>query len=593
MTLAEPTLSFDISDFHGTSVTGQYWHWRCSDHQAVDDVCRYLQLPELLARVLVGRGLNCDTIPDYLDPTLRALLPDPFHLRDMDKAVARLMQAIKQKETIAVFGDYDVDGATSSALLIRYFRALGIELLYHIPDRQKEGYGPNAPALLALQKRGASLAITVDCGAVSFEPLADVSKAGLDVIVIDHHKGAAQLPDAVAIVNPNRLDETTDCTHLAAVGVVFLTLVALHKTLREDGFFKDKPEPDLRHLLDIVALGTVCDVVSLTTLNRAFVTQGLKVMQARRNDGLSALMDNAGVNGELSAYHCGFALGPRINAGGRVGESDLGVRLLTSQNKQEQIDISTTLSIYNDERKAIEAEVLDAAMQQAERQANHDMIMVSGDGWHAGVIGIVASRIKERFHRPSAVIAINDGIGKASLRSVSGVDIGTAIVAAREQSVIIEGGGHAMAGGFSVDASNIDATHQFFLERIATDMQHYLESRALKIDAPFTTAMATPATITELNRAAPFGMGNPPPTLVLRDAKIIALDVLKELHIRLIVTDASGGRLKAMSFRSIGTKLGDALLGARGKRCHIAGNLKLEHWQGRQQVSFMIDDVMV
>ncbi len=593
MLAQETALPIDITPLEGTSATGQLWQWRTTDAHAVAEASRYLQLPELLARILVGRGLTLDTIPDYLEPTLRALMPDPSHLRDMDKATERLTQAIKNKETIAVFGDYDVDGATSSALLIRYFRELGIELLYHIPDRQKEGYGPNAPALLGLQERGASLVITVDCGAVSFEPLAEAAKAGLDVIVIDHHKGAAQLPDAVAVVNPNRLDETSDYGHLAAAGVTFLVLVALHKSLREDGFFNDKPTPDLRHLLDIVALGTVCDVVSLTTLNRAFVTQGLKIIQSRRNAGLAALMDNAGAVGEPSTYTLGFMLGPRINAGGRVGESDLGVRLLTSTDPQEQHAISASLSRYNDERKAIEMDVLERAMEQAARQTNHDMIMVAGAGWHPGVIGIVASRIKDRFHRPAAVIAIDNGIGKASVRSVSGVDIGATIVAAREQGIIIEGGGHAMAGGFSVNEDAIDAAHNFLMERIAADMKHYLQTRSLSVDAPITTAMATPATIEMMNRAAPFGMGNPSPRVVLRDAKIIAIDILKDQHLRVILTDTSGGRLKAMSFRSVGTPLGDALQSSYGKTLHLAGSLKLEHWQGRQQISFMIDDVML
>ncbi len=577
----------------GVSISQQHWQWRCDDYQVIADLMKYHEMPELLARIVAGRGYECDTAYDYLSPTLRALLPDPFHLLDMDKAVNRLVQAIKDGETLAVFGDYDVDGATSSALLIRYFRMLDKEMLYHIPDRREEGYGPNAPALLGLQQRGASVVMTVDCGAVAFAPLQEAAQAGLDVIVIDHHKGAAQLPEAVAVVNPNRLDEHSPCQHLAAVGVTFLVLVALNKRLREEGYFDNKSEPALLSLLDIVALGTICDVVPLTTVNRAFVTQGLKMLSHRTNTGLATLLEHAGIHGEITSYHAGFVMGPRINAGGRVGQADLGVRLLTGNDTATLKEIAGLLDMYNVERQTIEATVLQEAMEQAEHQHNQPMILVAGEGWHPGVIGIVASRLKDRFHCPAGVIALEGESGKASVRSVHGVDIGTAIVAAREAGVITEGGGHAMAGGFSLKSDALEDVQTFFNERLARDIQLYQETRTLKLDAAITTRMAHSGTIDVIQRAAPFGMGNATPYMVVKDASIVACDVLKDQHIRLVITDASGGKLKAMCFRAIGTALGDALLSCRREKMHIAGTLKEDIWQGRRQVTLIVQDIML
>lgn len=581
--------------FHGVSLLKQRWQWRCEDITEVMDLCRYCDVEEPLARILVGRGVTAEEAHPFLQPTLRHFLPDPFILKDMDKAVARIVRAIEAGEKIVIFGDYDVDGATSTALLLRYFAMLGVQAGFYIPDRFKEGYGPNAEALCRLKVEGAGLVITVDCGAVSFAPLQAAHDVGLDVVVIDHHKGAAELPKAVAVVNPNRLDETSAHTHLAAVGVCFLLVVALNKTLREQGFFtmRGMAEPSLLSLLDVVALGTVCDVVSLTTLNRAYVVQGLKVMQQRSNAGIAALLEVAGIeDASLTAYHLGFVLGPRINAGGRVGESDLGVRLLTEQDPDTLRDIATRLNHYNMERQAIEQTTQDAAMEAAHAQHNHEVLMVAGEGWHAGVIGIVASRLKDRFHRPSIVASLEGGKGKASARSVSGVDIGAAIVAAREHGIITEGGGHAMAGGFSFEAQRLDEVHQFFNAQMAQGVGEYLETRCLKLDIPITAAMATPALIALLDQAAPYGMGNPSPMMVLKDAKVVRVDVLKEQHIRLTITDATRYQLKAMCFRAVGTPLGDVLQRAYGKNLHIAGTLSLNHWQGNTSVTMSVVDAM-
>jgi single-stranded-DNA-specific exonuclease len=585
-----------LRNFTSLSSMGQQWKWRCDDNDIALDITKYLQLPEPLARVLAGRGIDAQHALDYLEPTLRNSLPNPFELRDMDKAVARIIEAVQQHQRIVIFGDYDVDGATSTALLMRYFAMIGVEVGYYIPDRMSEGYGPNSAAMDKLKAQGAELIITVDCGAVAFAPLSHAAEIGLDLVVIDHHKGAAELPKAIANVNPNRLDEHNPNTHLAAVGVCFLLLVALNKTLREDGFFANHtlPEPNLISLLDIVALGTVCDVVSLTTINRTFVKQGLKIMQTRANAGISALLEVAGIDASeaLSAYHLGFVLGPRINAGGRVGESSLGVRLLTSTSNAEIAQIAKQLNQYNAERQAIEAMVLDSAMKAAEKQANYDVIMVAGQHWHEGVIGIVASRIKDKFNRPSVVISLGETKGKASARSVTGADIGAAIVSARENGVILEGGGHAMAGGFSLDPSRLDAVHQFFIEHMQASVGRYLENKSLKIDVPITCAMANHALLATLNQAAPYGMGNPSPVLVIYDALIQYIDILKEQHLRLTITDSSNMRLKAMCFRAVGTKLGDFLLQSKGKKVHLCGSLSENNWQGNSSINFMISDAM-
>jgi single-stranded-DNA-specific exonuclease len=594
MNLAYKTPLISLRNLHNISANAQRWQYRFDDMNIVQDMINYLELPETLARTLAGRGINAENAPSYLNPTLRETLPNPFELKDMEQATARIIKAIHKCQNICIFGDYDVDGATSTALLIRYFAMLGVKAEYYIPDRISEGYGPNAPALLKLKQQDIDLVITVDCGAVAFAPLKAASEAGLDVIVVDHHKGAAELPIAVANVNPNRLDEHNPNTHLAAVGVCFLLCVAMNKALRESGYFANKPEPNLMHLLDLVALGTVCDVVALRGINRTFVKQGLKIMQSGNNAGMAALLKIAGVDDEqLTAYHLGFVLGPRINAGGRVGESSLGVRLLTSNDTNEIEQIAVQLNQYNLERQAIEANVLEMAMIEAGKQSNYDVIMVAGHGWHEGVIGIVASRLKDRFNRPAIVVSLSDAKGKASARSVSGVDIGASIVAARECGLIVEGGGHAMAGGFSFKPETLNDLHQFMITQMQAGVGRYLENQTLKIDAPINCAMVNHTTLKNIEQAAPFGMGNPSPLLVIYDAVIQNIDILKEQHLRLFLSDNSKGRVKAMCFRAIGTPLGEFLLQMKGKNIHIAGTLSENNWQGSSSIDFHIVDAML
>ena len=453
----------------GRSLTGKLWRARACDDRIALALSERFDLPEIVGRVLAGRGVGLDQAESFLDPTLRRLLPDPSHLKDMDAAVKRLTRAITSGETVAVFGDYDVDGATSSALLKRFFASAGGKLVVYIPDRMKEGYGPNAPALLKLKKDGAAVAVTVDCGITAHEPLGAAKEAGLDVVVVDHHVGEPALPPAVAVVNPNRLDETSPHRQLAAVGVAFLLVVALNRALRAAGWYGDKrPEPDLMQWLDLVALGTVADVVPLTGVNRALVRQGLAVAARRANIGMAALSDVAGLKQAPAAYHLGFLLGPRVNAGGRVGEADLGTRLLSTEDADEARKIAAHLNDLNRERQEIERRVLEQAIEQVEKSgASGAIVHVIAEGWHPGVIGIVASRLKDRYARPALVTAIGgDGIGKGSGRSVNGADLGSAVIAARQSGLLMNGGGHPMAAGWTVAKGGAEKFAAFVAERL-------------------------------------------------------------------------------------------------------------------------------
>jgi single-stranded-DNA-specific exonuclease len=553
-------------------------------------IAQQLGLPELLGRILAARGVAPDQAAVFLKPTLRALLPDPFHIKDMDKAARRIADAIMAREPIAIFGDYDVDGATSSALLIRYLRSFAITPLVHIPDRMKEGYGPNTPALLAFKERGASIVITVDCGTMAFEPLAAAKAAGLDVIVADHHKGDAQMPDAYAVVNPNRADETSPHTQLAACGVTFLLMVAVNQRLKAEGV----ATPDLLAFLDLVALGTICDVVPLTGANRALVTQGLKVLRERGNAGVAAAMDVASLAEAPGTYHAGFIIGPRINAGGRVGKSDLGVRLLATDDPQEAASIAQQLNQFNAERKAIESLVLEEAMRDASAlPATDSMIVVARQGWHPGVIGIVAGRLKDHFHKPTAVIALSGGTGKASARSVAGLDLGALVVAATHHGLLLGGGGHAMAAGFTVAEAQLEPLKAFFNSQLAAHAVP--RERILHLDGTVSLAAITPEFIRMADSAGPFGAGNPAVRLQLSQVRVVHSAIAGDGHIRAILSEtglgAGAGSLKAMAFRSLGTPLGDALMQPSRPALHIAGHARLNIWQGKEKADFFIDDV--
>ena len=547
-------------------------------------------LPEVVGRVMAARGVTLDTADTFLTPTLRALMPDPSVLADMDQAAARLTDAVIGGESIAIFGDYDVDGATSTALLQRYLSAVARPPRCYIPDRITEGYGPNTPALLKLHHEGVRLVVAVDCGTTAYEPLAAAAEAGLDVIVLDHHAAESKLPQTRALVNPNRLDDHSGLGTLCAVGVTFLTVVALNRSLREAGWFTHRPEPDLLGWLDLVALGTVCDVVPLVGLNRAMVTQGLKVMARRSNPGLVALADVGGLTTTPEAYHAGFVLGPRVNAGGRIGASDLGTRLLTTNDPGEAAGLARRLDDLNSERRQIESLVLEAALEQLGSAEPPPLVLVVGTEWHPGVIGIVASRLMERTRRPACVISLCDGIGKGSGRSVRGVDLGAAVIAARQSGLLLNGGGHPMAAGFSVAAERVGALREFLTERITAQIGGQTPQASLELDGALAVGGATPALAETLARLGPFGSGNAEPRFAVVDARIVRVDVVGTNHVRCILTGAEGGRLKAIAFRAADTELGHALLTAGTRPLHLAGPVRLDTWNGANGAQLTIDD---
>ena len=577
---------------------GRRWESRCNDQRLAWALAQRLALPETVGRVLAGRGLDLEEVEDFFQPTLRKLLPDPFRFKDMGRAVDRLRAAIEGGEAIAVFGDYDVDGATSSALLKRFLAAAGVPLRVYIPDRLKEGYGPNAPALLRLKSEGISLVITVDCGTTAHEALATAAEAGLEVVVLDHHTAEPRLPPVHAMVNPNRLDEDGAYGQLAAVGVTFVFLVGLNRALREAGWYarNGREEPDLRRWLDLVALGTVCDVVPLTGLNRAFVAQGLKVMAGRRNAGLAALADVARLDQTPGTYHAGFLLGPRVNAGGRVGRSDLGARLLACDEAGEAAELAVELDGYNSERREIERAVLDQALAQVEsKQALSDgLVLAAGEGWHPGVIGIVASRLKERTNLPALVVALEDEVGKGSGRSVPGVDLGAAVIAARQSGLLIDGGGHPMAAGLTVAKDRLAELRAFLSERLARRMAEIDYRPALGIDAVLQPGAARADLVQRLEEVGPFGVGNPEPRFVLPGVQVLGPKVVGESHVRATLLGADGARLKAIAFRALDgahdNALGEALLRSGGLPQHLAGKLRLDAWAGGDAVQFIIED---
>jgi len=575
------------------SVTGRRWMLRQSDERAGLALSQRLDIPEIVGRVMAARGISLEGAEQFLDPTLRNALPDPASLIGMDVAAERLVTAIRDGEPLAIFGDYDVDGATSSALLARFLSAVGVPARVYIPDRITEGYGPTTPAMLRLRAEGIKLLITVDCGTTAFEPLEAAGDAGLDVIVVDHHVAEPALPRAISVVNPNRLDDTSGQGALAAVGVTFLYAIATNRLLRESGWYTEQglKEPDLLALLDLVALGTVCDVVPLVGVNRAFVSQGLKVMARRRNPGLVALADVARVDSKLSEYHAGFLLGPRVNAGGRVGDAPLGAQLLMTQDETEATEIARRLNGYNTERKEIEARVQEEAMEQVESSdLSAALILAAGEDWHPGVIGIVAGRLRERFNRPAFVIGLDGDTGKGSGRSIEGVDLGSIVIAARQVGLLLNGGGHKMAAGLTVARDKLEDLHAFMNERVAQDVASNEVVPTLRIDGAMALSGVKPEFVAALEKLAPFGSGNAEPRFAFTSVRVAKADVVGANHVRCFLTDSSGGRLKAIAFRSVGEPLGDALLDKTGLGLQLAGKLRPDNWQGRNDVQFIIDD---
>jgi single-stranded-DNA-specific exonuclease len=548
-------------------------------------------IPYVISTLLYNRQPNLDEIDHFLSPKLKNLIPDPFLLLGMQKAINRIIDAIKLDEKIVIYGDYDVDGATSSALFKKYFKALGLNVKIYIPDRISEGYGPNKSAFLKLKELGYNLCITVDCGIMAHDEIKFAKENKLDVIVVDHHMSIDTLPDAEAVVNPNRIDQPNVpyTENLAAVGVSFLVLIAVNTTLRSINFFQQNniEEPNLIDYLDIVALGTVCDIVKLTGINRALVKQGLKVIQKRKNLGLRTLIDVLGIYDEITTYHLGYIIGPHINAGGRLSDSSLGSELLSTDDPQRAKDIAVTLQSLNLKRREIEKSAFDEALLKVE-YTNDKFVMVDSENWHQGIIGIVASRLKDHFHLPTIVISKDTEIGKASARSIKGTNLGAAVISAKTENLIIEGGGHEMAAGFSVENKKILDLKNFFKKQF-----HDINTeKIIIIDEEIQLNAITVDFCQQLNLLAPYGVGNPEPKFIISNIRIINARIINNQHISCIISDLFTGKsIRAIAFQIINSKLGNSILCSNVTKLLV--KIKLEYWQGRLNPQLIIEDGVI
>ena len=570
------------------AMSGRAWRARLDETGArrAMAIAQAHGMPDLLARILASRDLDVPDCVGYLAPTIRGLMPDPDVLTDMQAAVDRLARAISAGEQVAVLGDYDVDGAAATALLVDYLRAAGLDPAIHIPDRLVDGYGPSLGAVRRLGAGGATLLVTVDCGSTSLVPLDEAARLGVDTLVIDHHQVGAELPRAVAVVNPNRGDDLSGLGHLCAAGVVFMVLVGLHRALKRAAFWHGRPTPDLLEALDLVALATVADVVPLVGLNRAIVSKGLAVMACRGRPGLTALFDVASADGAPTPFHLGFLVGPRINAGGRIGDSALGTRLLLTRDPIEAARIAADLDRLNRERRVIEL----AAVAEAEGEAlgllagdeGRAVIVVAAPGWHPGIVGLVASRLRERFDRPAFAVALSDGRGIGSGRSIPGADLGAAVRLAVERGLLLKGGGHGMAAGVTLETAGLDAFRDFLHDHFADDMTRSRQDGWLAVDATLSAGAVTPDLIGSLAAVGPFGAGSPEPVVVLPNHRVIDCGMVGDGHLRATLAARDGSRIRAVAFRAAGTPLGDGIAAARGKLVHAAGTLTIDRWGGGQ-----------
>lgn len=578
-----------------SSVSGRPWVDRltAAGQRTALAISQKHEVSDILSRILAGRGVTEDEVPDFLSPTVRSLMPDPSSLADMDRLAERLATAITDNEHIALFGDYDVDGACSTALMARYLRHFGLDPEVYIPDRVFEGYGPNINAIDRLAAAGARLLVTLDCGTTSDGPILHARQLGLDVLVVDHHLSDKDLPEATALVNPNRPDDISGLGYLCAAGVTFMVLVAVNRLLRQRG---DTGLPDLMGMIDLVGLATICDVVPLKGLNRAFVQRGLEIAREGRNRGIAALGLAARISGPLNPYHFGYLIGPRINAGGRIGDAALGSRLLALDDDQQAMIIAAQLNELNAERQRIELLAVEQAYAAADAEIGKGegppiLVLASGD-WHPGVVGLVAARLRERYDRPAFAIAIGvDGGGTGSGRSVPGVDLGSAVIAAVERGLIAKGGGHAMAAGVTITAEQLPGFRAHLAELLGESVMTARLRRELELDAAMTARGATVAFVHDIERAGPFGAGNPQPVFAFpahraRFAEIVGAGG----HVKFTLAADDGARLKAIAFRAAASPLGEALLSAGERPMHLAGTLSLDHWQGREEVQFRATD---
>ena len=589
----------------GKSISNYKWLESNFDERKSEFIKQKYSLSPIISKILAGKNLEIDEIPHFLEPTIKYSLPNPFDLLDMDVACDKIISNIQNKKKITIFGDYDVDGATSSALLKKFFAMLEVDIDIYIPDRILEGYGPNKEALLKLKESGTNLVITVDCGTVAFEPFEEASKAGLEIIVIDHHIGAVEKPKALAIINPNRIDEKFPHKNIAAVAVCFLLIVALNKKLREKDFYQKNNlvEPNILSLLDLVAIGTVCDVMPLSGINRSFVTQGLKILKQRKNLGIKELMNIAGIDQEPSAYHLGFVLGPRINAGGRVGKSYLGADLLSTKSEARAKEHASSLDNFNKSRKDIENKILMETDEQIIKNKSYQdpVIIAYSKNWHQGVIGIIASRIKEKYNRPTAIIATDDqNIGKASCRSIENIDLGSVILKAKLNNLLIEGGGHKMAAGFSINMNRLEELKEFFNQEIGQDVEKYSKERVFYYDDVLDINSANLNLAQKLTSLEPFGNGNRKPRFIIKDLNVIRADLIgaNKNHIKCLFSAKNlagfAGNLSAVAFNIEDSRMAEILLAKnKGQKLAIAGTLDINSWMGVDNLQIIIEDVLI
>ena len=577
------------------SVSGKNW---ISKEFSSEDVKFYKTnffLDEIVAKLLSIRKIKKSEIKFYLEPSIKSILPNPYILKDMDKAIARTENAIINIEKIGIFGDYDVDGATSTAILGKYFELLNIPFEIYIPDRQKEGFGPNEKAFLEFINLGVNLIFTVDCGTLSFEPMEFAKKKEIDVIILDHHQSEIKLPTAHSIVNPNRFDDRSELNYLCAAGVCFMFLVALNKRLRDQNWFSKYSikEPNLMNILDLVSLGTVCDVVPLIGINRAFVKQGLKILKKKNNLGLKTLIEVCNIEKTITAHDLGYALGPRINAGGRVGKSTHGANLLLNQSPKDAFKLAADLNTYNEERKILETELLNKILNTDYKNSTDPVIILHGENWHEGVIGIIASRLKDKFNKPTIIISVNDNIGKGSGRSIHGFDLGSVIIGAVQCGLLSKGGGHKMAAGFSININKIKEFKEFVFRKFRSININLEEKKNYYYDAEIAPSAVNLGFFEKINLLAPFGSGNPEPRFIIKDLKLVNSKIIAEKHIKIILIGSDSTSLKAISFNSVETQLGSHLLKKNIKLFDIAGKLSLNEWRGQRNVEFIIDDISV
>ena len=577
------------------SLLGKNWIYKKYDHDYVNFLKENYLIDEITAKLLSIRNIEKKYIQSFLKPSIKHSIANPNDMKDMNKAIDRIIKAINEKEIIGIFGDYDVDGATSTALIGNYLDLIKHKFEIYIPDRTSEGYGPSIKSFKKLIEKKISLILTVDCGTMSFEAIDYANNHNVDVIVLDHHQSEIKLPKAYSVINPNRFDDNSNLNYLCAAGVCFMTLVSLNTNLRNSNWFiKNKiNEPNLLEFLDLVSLGTICDVVPLIGLNRAIVKQGLKILNKKKNLGIKTLLDICRVEKSMSTYLLGYVIGPRINAGGRVGKCSHGANLLLNKDPKETFKIASELEQFNSERKKIENELLNIVLNSISQNINDPVLVLSGKNWHEGIIGIVAARIKEKFNKPTIIISFKDGIGKASARSITSFDIGSVILSAVQNNILIKGGGHKMAGGFSIYENKINEFKNFILKRFEKDINKHAKKNNLYLDSLITTSAINFEFYKKIDILSPFGSGNPEPKFTLENLSIIKSSVVGEKHIKTLLSGKDGTVIKAISFNSIDTDLGQFLLNNKSKKINVAGKLSLNEWNGEKNVEFIIDDISV